>query len=308
MSLKTEKQFFLLEAIFTLFGILSNLVALLVLIHSKRMKRIGTRNIYIFLFTSDSFLLFLMFLDNCALNIIEFDAVIQSILSCKLIPFVTRLLATVSPMLLVYISAERYISLNVYMRVILRKQRSQRWYLFLIVVYNALFYSPCLLHFDYQINQNETNEIFECIIKANLNTIQSMDFVNRSVMPSMLMMIATLLLIKSIRNSRQRTRSYLIDKQQIRFHKRRDIQLAISSVVLNLVYVFFTLPLPVSLLFGDKTNSDFIILIAYNMFCLSYGLNFYIIFISNSLFRKELATVLTTFSLKISSKNNVVNV
>ena len=86
-----EKQF-RFETICTVFSIVSNSMALFILLHSKRMKRIGTQNAYIYLFCCDSFLLFFMYMDKCALMYVEFDVIIQSILGCKLIPYVTRIL------------------------------------------------------------------------------------------------------------------------------------------------------------------------------------------------------------------------
>jgi hypothetical protein len=66
---------------------------------------------------------------------------------------------------------------------------------------------------------------------------------------------------------------------------KRDIRFAISSLSMNLLFVVLNLPLSVlNLLTGQSLTS---IYLTVYLFYLSYGINFYVILITNSIFRNE---------------------
>jgi hypothetical protein len=112
-----------------------------------------------------------------------------------------------------------------------------------------------------------------------------MDLLNRVTIPSILMVIATAFLINSVRKLRM---GEFTDKlsHSNEENGHREIRLAIMSITLNIIYVALTLPLPVSILFGDYV-SDFFLFFNFYLFCFSYSINFYILLAMNSLFRSE---------------------
>jgi hypothetical protein len=112
-----------------------------------------------------------------------------------------------------------------------------------------------------------------------------MDLLNRVIIPSILMVIATAFLINSVRKLRM---GEFTDKlsHSNEENGHREIRLAIMSITLNIIYVALTLPLPVSILFGDYV-SDFFLFFNFYLFCFSYSINFYVLLAMNRLFRSE---------------------
>ncbi len=110
-----------------------------------------------------------------------------------------------------------------------------------------------------------------------------MDLLNRVIIPSFLMIIASVLLSISVIKLRKE-----FSEQTYHFHENghREIRLAATSITLNIIYITLTLPLPVALLFGN-TISDFFLFLNFYLFCFSYSINFYILLAMNSLFRSE---------------------
>jgi len=98
-----NKTFLSLELIVFGIGLLSNSLGFTALVLSKKLKNIGTKNIYIFLFIIDSLFLILTILDRVAFYN-GYDLITYSWVSCKLYPYLNRTLATLSPMLLVLIN------------------------------------------------------------------------------------------------------------------------------------------------------------------------------------------------------------
>ena len=95
-----DKTFLAIELTVFFIGLLSNSLGLMALVLSKKLKNIGTRNVYIFLFIIDSMFLILTILDRIAFYN-GHDLITYSSISCKLYPYLNRTLATLSPMLLV---------------------------------------------------------------------------------------------------------------------------------------------------------------------------------------------------------------
>jgi len=112
-----------------------------------------------------------------------------------------------------------------------------------------------------------------------------MDLLNRVTIPSILMVIATAFLINSVRKLRMGEFTDKLSRSNEE-NGHREIRLAIMSITLNIIYVALTLPLPVSILFGDYV-SDFFLFFNFYLFCFSYSINFYILLAMNSLFRSE---------------------
>ena len=111
-----------------------------------------------------------------------------------------------------------------------------------------------------------------------------MDLLNRVIVPSILMVIASALLIKSVYQLRMG--EFTEHLNQSNGNGNKEVRLAITSITLNIIYIFLTLPMPLALLFGDYLNDYFLIFMFY-LFSLSYSLNFYILLVMNSLFRSE---------------------
>ena len=95
-----HKVFFSAEVFVFCIGLLSNSFALITLLKGKKLDNIGTKNMYIYLIIIDSFFLFIMIFDRGSFYN-GYDLITYSIWTCKLYPYFNRILATLSPMLLV---------------------------------------------------------------------------------------------------------------------------------------------------------------------------------------------------------------
>ena len=95
-----EKFHLPLELFIFFLGLVSNSIGFITLVLSKKLKKIGTRSIYILLFIVDSLFLVITIVDRLSFNS-GHDLTILSSLNCKMFPYLNRILATLSPMLLV---------------------------------------------------------------------------------------------------------------------------------------------------------------------------------------------------------------
>jgi len=231
-------------------------------------------------------------------------------------------MATLSPMLLVYISVEKYLSLeDISKKHNLRNINNQLIYLFIIITYNAIFYSPSVIYFSLvKSNQttttttttttsNVSNDFIKCLVshKSLESILPVMDLMNRVILPCILMTISTIFLIVSVNKSRFNfiLRNITINNttnsqhqncnninnnntaatSQLRFLHSREHRFAVTSITLNSFYIVLTLPLPVMLM--CNCFAEIYLFSSFYLFCLSYSLNFYILFIGNKLFRNE---------------------
>ena len=117
------------------------------------------------------------------------------------------------------------------------------------------------------------------------------DAANREIIPSILMIFFSYLLVKAIFRSRARTRHSIISISADR-RSSRDLRLAISCFSMNFIFILLNTPESVM----DKLSNipEFYVTLATYFLYFSYGINFYIIFLSNSLFRKELFKIFGT--------------
>ncbi len=280
------------------FGLIGNFLGLLIM-KRKKMKKIGPVNIYRYLFIMDSVYLCLI-LEPYFETEYEIDFCTFSSWSCKLYSYLSYLLQVISPMLLVFISIEKLISIRFQKKkMILRKYTVQLFYFLSIMLFSSLFYLPVYHVYElssHLVSQNTSNlsnssnltiSVKMCsFIKEEFQEIVSyMDFIVRVIIPFFLMSLFTLLLIITIFNSRKKTSRF---KTRSRHNQTfsRDIRFAITSILLNIIFLIFQLPLSIYVLFPDYFSDLYYMFDIYLLYA-CYSTNFYLILISNTLFRKE---------------------
>ena len=112
-----------------------------------------------------------------------------------------------------------------------------------------------------------------------------MDLINRVILPSILIMIFSILLGIEVIKSRSRILGNF-EKEGNEF-VFNNIRLAFSSMCLNIIYTLSQMPISI-FTFLPNYSQIYGFKFSYYIFYFSYSINFYIILISNSLFRKEL--------------------
>lgn len=264
-------------------GTLGNILGIIIL-KKRKLKQIGTTNMHVYFLTSDTI---------CLIAIIKptldylygFDVGSVAVLPCKLFAYFNYTASSIPPMLLTYISFERFILIRHPIRKhILRREQTQMIYFICVVLINLAFYAPVLKEYDLKLI-NASNVTFLCTFEhKNIPVI--LVTINKSILSNCLILLSSILLIHTIFKSRKRTVSNYTFRENVLF--RRDIKLAITSVVNNLFYILIFLPLLVLHFFFQVSRIVFVL--SYQIFLLSYGMNFYLILITNNLIRNEFLT------------------
>lgn len=286
-------------------GLFGNTIGFLV-VQRPSLKNIGPRSTFCYLFFMDSFYL-IQIITPYLLFGFSIDLTIVSSLTCKVYQYLNYSLDTQSAMLLVYISAERLVSIKYpTKKEFLRKQKTQLIYFFVVTIYNLLYYLPIAFYYDlqtYSIELPEHNNFTNKTIGIVCNFVDEksqlilgyLDLVNRVLIPFILMVIFSSSLINYIFKSRQRAQANFTSYENKSF--KRDLKFSITCIFLNSIYVAFNLPISITVFFPD-----YFLYITYPanlfLFYASYAVNFYILFFSNSLIRKEVLSLFKPSSSK----------
>lgn len=267
------------------FGVIGDLFGLMIFCSNNKLKTTGPVLVYRALFVFD----FLTII-QVTINFLSFGLGIKILTSlpayCKLFNFINYSFSAISPMLLVYISLDRFISIKyLSRRKYLKNNKIQLIFIFALIVFNFIFYIPTIIGTGIvQYNENET---IQCnYINTDYQLIISfMDLFNRAIFPFILMISLSLALIITIFNSRQRVSQGSISERKT---FKKDVKFSISSITLNFVFLLSSLPISLILFFPDYVNVNyyFAYQIFYWLFYLCYAANFYIFFFTNSIFRK----------------------
>ena len=148
------------------------------------------------------------------------------------------------------------------------------------LMFNLIYYLPVV----YNVTLIRTNETLICIYEYQYSQqlISYMDLANLLIFPSTLILIFSILLGIEVIKSRRRILDNFLKEENEFFFKN----LSLSSIVLNIIYLLLVTPISIYSLLPDYTERNGFVF-TYYLFYLTYSINFYILFISNSLFRKE---------------------
>jgi len=197
----------------------------------------------------------------------------------------------ISPWLLVYISAEKFISIAFpTKRFLLKKTKSQIIFFILLCLFNIIYHINLPFSFDLITANNQTICYF--INEKSQTIVSFMDLVNFFLLPFILMIIFSSLLIGSFFKSRKRTNNRLRENKRL----TKDIKFSITSLSMNLLFLILNLPIDI-IEFLPLYNRNELYMIFWYIFNISSAVNFYLILLTNSLFRREF------FSLFFKKKN-----
>jgi hypothetical protein len=182
-------------------------------------------------------------------------------------------------MLNVYISIERFISIAYpSKKYILLKDNIQLAYMIILTLFNLGLYVPIGIYFDVLTVYNQT--VCDFVDINWLHTCGYIDLINRVIIPSLLMIVFSILIIRTIFKSRSRMSS--TSKVNKKFQK--DVRVALISIMINISYIVFSLPVSILVLFPNYWLNPLYVLFTF-VFFLAYSANFYLILTANSLFR-----------------------
>jgi hypothetical protein len=287
-----------LAPILIVLGIIGNIFGLIVT-SKKQLKKIGPQLVYIAMFIFDfiNLLTFFKFYLQFAFNI---DFTVDSSLACKSYWYIQYSFATTSPMMQVIISIERFILIAYPIRKqFLIKTRIQLAYIFAIPLFNFFLYIPVGIYFDLVIDENNQT-VCNFVHLYWQTTIGYIDLVNRLIVPFLLMIIFSILIIITIFRSRRRMNNR--DNKIL----SKDIRFAITSITLNIFYILFSLPISILFFLPQYWLNPFYVFL-FIVFFLAYSINFYLIFLTNRLFRKGFYSIFKSCNSSDTNKNNNIN-
>jgi hypothetical protein len=262
-------------------GLVGNTLGFVVLLN-KNLKSIGPRDAYLYLFFCDNFYL-LQIIGTFLQYSLSLNFPSISNISCKLWNYFNYSIAPISAWLIIYISLDRYTSIKFpAWRFTLRKESTQLALFLIIIVINFAFYLPVPLFYDLKDYNNTSTCNF--IDTFALELISYMDLSIRVVVPFVLMISLTILLTYELFKSRRRIVENFLAEENQTFYK--EIRLAFTSICFNLIYILTQLPISLTIFYSDYFSNLFYIF-TYYIFYLSYAINFYIILVTNSLFRTK---------------------
>ena len=229
----------------------------------------------------------------------NFDPIIISNIGCQIYDFFNYALDALSPWCLVYISIEKFISIAYPgKRLIFKKKNNQIIFFIILCLFNFIYHLNIPFSVDIEIIDNKSNYSI-CFFNSYENQLitSNMDLINYILIPFFLMILFSLLLIGSIFKTRSRVDINNSDREHKRL--RQDIKVALSLLLMNFIFILLNLPLEISLLLPSSYyNFDIYVLLSY-IFNISSAINFYLILLTNSLFRQEFYSL-----FKIIRKNN----
>jgi hypothetical protein len=115
-----------------------------------------------------------------------------------------------------------------------------------------------------------------------------MNLANRLIFTSILKMTFSILLDTEVIKSHSRILgNFKTEENEYYFS---NIRLAVTSICLNIIYILFQTPISIHLI--QDYSSMYFYIISYFLYYVSYSINFYVILIPNSLFRKEFILLL----------------
>jgi hypothetical protein len=298
MNLIVFFVYYIFAPIVLAIGLTGNSLGLAVFMKSsKELNKNGPILIYKFLFLSDTFYLLQIIIDYFGYGF-DLDLTVLSNLSCQIYIYFNYAFCAFSPWLLVYILIERFISIgHPTKRLIMRKKSNQIIYLFILVLFNLCSYIIVPFSYEVQsnnINNNNNNKSNISYLNCNFKNyerqliISYFDLFNRALLPFILMIFISFLLIIIILfaiNFKTQIKDLNTDKVNRRI--KRDIRFVFSSFGMNLLFIILNLPLSLVLFVPDYFISNTLFLATFYLYYLSYGINFFVIFAVNNIFRKS---------------------
>lgn len=279
--------------------LIANLLGIAVMLLRKtQLIHIGPHTMYTSLFFKDSIIVvkILVILIAAALDI---NVPVLSDITCKLYRYVSLIVNTATPMMMFYISLERIISIKFPSKsCILRRTSHQFIYISVIILFNSLFYLPCLVYYrvqNYQeflfnrgliplnssssLNNSNTLICESTSIESNYFLI-SMTFLYMIIVGSILLVTSTFILICIVVKRRTSNDSTNLDNI-------REVEFSLSPIIFNVCYMVLVWPVYlIKMLPNYYLHTFYVFLFSYLLY-LSYGVNFFILYFTNSSFKKE---------------------
>ena len=217
---------------------------------------------------------------------------------CKFFNYFWYVFRPVSSWILIIMSIDRFLAIfysknSKY----LKKINFQLLLCFVSTALNCVFYIIVIFTYDLVVDLNEMNvsnftlnqKICHFIDFKKQHIVSILDLINSSVVPFFLLTVVSILMIYSIYRLRSRS---LLNKLPVIRKFKKDMQYAITSIVLNIIFLILNLPADVV---GFIANGDLIYIILNELFSINGSLLFFTLLTTNKIFRKDFFILIRTY-------------
>lgn len=257
-------------------GFFGNTMGIITFKH-KNLEQIGPLISYRLLFLMDSLFLICFFISFLEFGF-NFQITLYSNITCKAYWYFAYFLSSISPMLLAYITFEKFIVIKFpFKKQSLRSTKYQLIFFASIFTINLLLNLPVAFFYEITEFDNHTSCLLPDLQKKHI--ANSINAIGKLVVPELCMMISSILLVNHVYKSRNTTnRSF-----------KKDRRVVFSLIALNVSFILLCVPF----MFAYYLNSsEFAILFGFYVFCTNYSINFYKLLLTNLVFRKEFFRIL----------------
>jgi hypothetical protein len=181
---------------------------------------------------------------------------------CKITMPCAYSIPSISAYLTVIISFDRWLTIAKPTVLLIRKKRKFQIHVCIIIIFVNLIYNGQLFFSYLDINPIDNEILIQCLI-PNEKLLSTMDLINNTILPFILMILFTSLTINAVFVSRRKIRHAAMNASSslpssFDLSRKRDIKFAITAILLNIIFL---------LLNGPFTSSYFI----FNNFLNRYG-------------------------------------
>jgi hypothetical protein len=298
--------YFIMPFMIIFFGLIGNLLGLLTLRKRKQQdSEIGPIHMYRFLFITDSINL-LSFINLIMDKGYSMGIYLLSNFSCKLFIYLSISFYSLSSFILIYILVESYLSIKYPVESnLLRKNKPQFIYSTIIFIINLIYFLPLISSYniiELNLTISDAKSQLTCDIDSNKNEISVLMFINRILLPLILILFFSAILIYKILTIKERMNTFYSKRERIQFKK--DVHLSVVSILFNFVQYSFNMPIIFAVLINNDIQSP-VFFFCLNIFNLSFFFNFYFLLLVNALFRKDFFLLFTNKS-QISNKETEI--
>ena len=211
----------------------------LVVLSRKRLDKLGPKQMYKYLFIIDVDCLVIV-LSNHLARSFDTGLSLLSPFTCKLYMFFAYTFSPLTPMILIYILIERYLSIKYPVEInFLRNKKSQFIYISILILTNILYflYIPFISDLRHEVASNQTL----CKIVKSKKISSYLVFFSRIFVPFAFVILFSILLVLKIMNSRSNLSTLYSKKENLIFKK--DVHLSILAILSNFIIICLNLPL-----------------------------------------------------------------
>ena len=274
-----------------LLGIFGNSLGLIVP-RRRDLDELGPKNTYKYLFLIDMICLPIIF-NNYMIHAFGIGFSTISWMTCKIYMQYAYIFSSISPMVLVYILVERYLSIKFPVESnFLRNKKTQLVYISMILIFNFFYFLYIPFISDIKIEKLENlsyaKNITLCKIVSSKDISSVLVFLARIFVPLILIVIFSIMLVTKVVTARTHMNTFYDDREKIIYKK--DAHLSILAIVSNFIIIFLNFPL-YAMFFIFKTDKNVWFVFALHIYHLSYVFQFYFFIIANSIFRKAFISI-----------------